>query len=60
MCAKLLQLCPTLWNPLDCSPPGSSVYGFSRQEYCSGLLCLPPGDLPNLGIKPASPATPAL
>ena len=26
----------TLCNPLDCSPPGSSVQGFSRQEYGSG------------------------
>ena len=24
--------------------------GFSRQEYWSGLLCLPPGDLPDPGI----------
>ena len=23
---KLLQLCPTLYNPVDCSPPGSSDY----------------------------------
>ena len=23
--AKSLQLCPILWNPMDCSPPGSSV-----------------------------------
>ena len=30
--------------------------GFSRQEYWSGLLCPPPGDLPNPGIKPRSPA----
>ena len=29
--------------------------GFSRQEYWSKLLCPPPGDLPHLGIKPASP-----
>ena len=21
------QLCPTLWDPMDCSPPGSSVHG---------------------------------
>ena len=27
MCAQLLQLCPTLCNPMDCSPPGSSVHG---------------------------------
>ena len=30
--------------------------GFSRQEYWSGLPCPPPGDLPNSGIKPRSPA----
>ena len=25
--AKSLQSCPTLFNPMDCSPPGSSVHG---------------------------------
>ena len=30
--------------------------GFSRQEYWSGLPCPPPGDLPDPGIIPASPA----
>ena len=30
--------------------------GFSRQEYCSGLPCRPPGDLPDPGIKLVSPA----
>ena len=25
--AKSLQLCPTLSNPMDCSPPGSSIHG---------------------------------
>ena len=34
--------------------------GFSKQEYWSGLLCPPPGDLPNPGIKPMSPEAPAL
>ena len=29
--------------------------GFSRQEYWSGLPCPPPGDLPNLRIKPRFP-----
>jgi len=29
---------------------------FSRQEYCSGLPFPSPGDLPNPGIKPGSPA----
>ena len=32
--------------------------GFSRQEYWSGLSCPPPGDLPNSGIEPLSPALP--
>ena len=27
VCAKSLQSCPTLCNPMDCSPPGSSVQG---------------------------------
>ena len=31
-------------------------WGFSRQEYWSGLLCPPPGDLPDPGIEPRSPA----
>ena len=30
--------------------------GFPRQEYWSGLPCPPPGDLPNPGIEPRSPA----
>ena len=30
--------------------------GFSRQEYCSGLPWPPPGDLPDPGIEPRSPA----
>ena len=33
---------------------------FSRQEYWSGLPFPTPGDLPNLGIEPMSPASPAL
>ena len=36
--------------------PGSSVHGFSRQEYWSGLPCPTPKYLPNPGIKPGSPA----
>ena len=43
-------------NPLDCSLPSSSVCGFSRQEYWSGLPFPPPGDLPNPGIELESPA----
>ena len=35
--AKLLQLCPTLCDPKDGSPPGSPSLEFSRQEHWSGL-----------------------
>ena len=35
--AKSLQSCPTLCDPMDCSLPGSSVHGFSRQEYWNGM-----------------------
>ena len=51
---ELAQLCPTLCNPVDCSPPGSSVHGHSPGK--SRLPFPSPGDLPNLGIKSRSPA----
>ena len=35
--AKSLQSCPTLCDPMDCSPPGSPSLGFSRQEHWSGV-----------------------
>ena len=60
MHAKSLQLCLTLWDPIDCSPPAPLSMGFSRQEYWSGLLCPSPGDLLNPGIKPAFLMSPAL
>ena len=41
-------------QPMDCSPPGSSVHGISRQEYCIGLPFPSPEDLPNPGIEPGS------
>ena len=50
------QSCPTLWDPRDCSLPGSCPWGFSRQAYWSGVPCPPPGDLSNPRIKPRSPA----
>ena len=35
--AKSLQSCLTLCDPIDSSPPGSPIPGFSRQEHWSGL-----------------------
>ena len=54
-CAKLLQSCLTLCNPIIPLP-----MGFSRQEYWGGLPCPSPGDLPDPKIQPASLMSPAL
>ena len=43
------QSCLTLCDPIDCSPPGSSVHGILQQEYWSGLPCPPPEDFPTQG-----------
>ena len=54
MCA---QLCPTLCSSTDYSQPGCLLIGFFRQECWSGLPFPLPGNLPNSGIKPLSPAS---
>ena len=48
--------CPTLATPWTVACQAPLSMGFSRQEYCSGLLLPSPGDLPDLGIKPRSSA----
>ena len=55
-CAQLLscdQLFATPWIVAHWAPLSM---GFSRQEFWSGFPFLPPGDLPNPGIKPSSPS----
>ena len=44
-----------LCDSSDCSPPGSMEV--PRQEYWSGFPFPSPGELPDPGIEPASPAT---
>ena len=41
-CAKLLQSCMTLYDPMDCSPPGSSVRGISQARILEWLSCSSP------------------
>ena len=50
------KTCPALETP--CTVPARLLcpWGFSRQEYSSGLPFPSPGDLPHPGIKPRSPA----
>ena len=60
-CCCLLRRCSvigfvTLWTVALQAPLST---GFSRQEYWSGLLYPPPGDLPDPEIKPTSPDFPA-
>ena len=54
-CVQLLQSCLSL-QPYRLAHQAPLTADFSRQEYWSGLLCPPPGDLPHPGIKARSPA----
>ena len=50
--SESVQSCPTLCDPMDYT----KSMEFSRQEYWSVLPFPSPGDLPNPGIEPRSPA----
>ena len=58
--AKSLWSGPTLCDPMDAAHQASPSMGFSRQEHWSRLLFPPPEDLPDPGIKPTTPVSPAL
>ena len=49
------QLYLTLYDPMDCSLPSSSVHGTLQAEYWRELPFPSPGDLPNAGMEPRSP-----
>ena len=53
---EVTQLCPTLCDPMDCSPPGPSIHGILQARNWSGLPFPSPGNLPDPGIKPTPPA----
>ena len=50
------QLCPTLCDSRYCSLSGPSVHGILQARILEWVVISPPGDLPNPGIEPASPA----
>ena len=54
------QLCLTLCDPMDCSLPGFSVHGILQARILEWVAMPPLRDLPDLGIKTTSPASPAL
>ena len=57
VCAKSLQSCFTLCDPMDCSPPGSSAHGILQGRILERVA---PGDLPDPRIKPFSLMPPEL
>ena len=50
------KLCPTRATPLTVACQVPLSMRFSRQEYWNGVPFPSPGDLPDPGIKPRSPA----
>ena len=49
--AKLLQSCPTLCDPMDCNPPGSSVHGILQARILEQMPFPSPGDLSDPRIE---------
>ena len=56
MCVLVAQLCLTLCDPMDVATQVPLSVEFSRHEYWSGLPFPSPGNLPNPGTEPGSPA----
>ena len=52
------QLCPALCDPMDCSPPDSSVHGNFQAR--NGSPFPSPGDLPDPEVEATSLVSPAL
>ena len=59
-CCSLVINCLTLCDLMNCSSASSSIHGISRREYWRGFPFPSPGDLPDPGIKPTCPTSPAL
>ena len=51
VCVCVLSCIYLFVSPWTVAHQATLSMWFSRQEYWSGLLCLPPGDLPHPGIK---------
>ena len=53
---EVAQSCPTLCDPVDGNLPGSSVHGIFQARVLEWWPFPSPGDLPDPGIEPGSPA----
>ena len=56
LCVLVTQSCSTLCDSMDCSPPGSSLHGIHQARILEWVPFSSPGDLPEPGIEPRSPA----
>ena len=56
----VIQLCLILCDPIDCSPPGSSVHGILQARILEWVAMPSSKDLPDPEIEPASLILPAL
>ena len=56
MVCVVIQSCPTLCDPMDCSLPDSSVHGILQVRILEWVVISSLGDLPDPGIEPWSPA----
>ena len=57
--SRFSRFSPTLCDPMDCSPPGSSVHGISQARTLE-WAATSPEELSNPGIESSSPGSPAL
>ena len=58
--AKSLQLCPTLCDPMDNSPPGYCIHRILEPRILEWVIGPSPGDRPDPGIEPLSLMYPEL
>ena len=60
VCVLCAQSCLTLCDPVDYSPPGSSVHGISQARKLEWVAISLSWDIPDTGIETMSPMSPAL
>jgi len=56
---SVARSCPTLRDPVDCSPSGSSVHGILQARVLEWVAISSPRDLPDSGFEAESSASPA-
>ena len=55
VCVLVTQLCPTLCDPMDCSPPGFTIHGIFQARILELVAIFFSRDVPSPETEPASP-----